>query len=55
MKTIDTLKRSDVTEAMLYKYKGDDGLHVYYSHGRMEWFRSDTRMPVDIYCYSYWE
>lgn len=55
MRKIEELESSGVTSAMLYKRKGDDGLFVKYSHGRMQWFRCDTSYFVDIESYSFWE
>lgn len=55
MDKIETLNRSGKEEVMLYKHKGDDGVLVKYSHGRMEWYRVDTREYIDIYSYSYYE
>ena len=53
-KSIESLHPDEAKEATVYKYKGDDGLSVYYSSGRMDWYRSDNKMPIDISSYSYW-
>lgn len=55
MNDISTLNSSGSKRAMLYKYKGDDGLLVEYSHGRMDWYRVDNRSYVSLNAYSYWE
>ena len=55
MRSISELVGSRVTRAMVYKYKGDDGLLVEYSHGRQDWYRVCTRDYICIDNYSYWE
>ena len=55
MNNINTLNESNVKTATLYFDRSDDGLGVHYNHGRMEWFRDDNGMSVDIYRYSFWE
>jgi hypothetical protein len=55
MSPISTLNTSGAKTAILYKYKGDGGLSVAYSHGRMDWYRTDTREYINIDNYSYWE
>jgi hypothetical protein len=36
-------------------YEQDDGLSVAYSHGRMQWYRIDTGVYVNIDNYTYWK
>jgi len=55
MKDISTLNKSCPIEAILYKDKNDDGLLVRYNHGRMDWYRVDTREAVDISNYAFWK
>lgn len=54
MNPIETLCPSLTTEAMVFKHKGDDGLSIQWSHGRMQWYRTDTKYYIDLSSYSYW-
>lgn len=55
MNKIETLDESGEKEVMVFMFERDDGLSVFFCHGRMQWYRSDTKMPVDVYNYSYWK
>ena len=52
MNDISTIKQQD--SAIVYKSKDDDGIAVAYSHGRMQWYRVDTRYYINIEDYKYW-
>ena len=54
MNKIDTLRFGNNEKVMLYMHDRDDGLMVYWSHGRMEWFRCDNNHYVNHENYSYW-
>lgn len=54
MNSIESLSPSEHSQVMVYKYKGDDGLLIAWSHGRMAWYRVDTRKYIYIGAYSYW-
>lgn len=54
MNDISTLNSSGRESAILYKDENDDGLSVKFSHGRMDWYRTDNGYFIDIYNYSYW-